>query len=631
MSYRMLSILAVCSLLLTTGYAVAKDAVQIEISLLQKLTEDSEAITVATDTLAVPDDITVTTRIGNVVFDLTVLSHSEETATLRIEMITSGPSSTKTFQTYTIPFGLPAIVDSVILKRKSFYRASIRPLSVVVSESDCEHDSADSTAFTSDPAPHFQMHFVPQSLGDYHWNTMRAYLELEYKELDKLYKFDDPHPVNLYLMPCYAPSMHYDRHHGFMIDPVKNNVMAVLNHEEKAAVSLGTNMMKFYKFWGYAPQFFVEGISSFADFNDYYIQEYMKNGATLNPRDFFVSNAYAGHEDHVMSRRVAGSFCSYLAKIYDISKFKRFYGISTDLTATSDLEEIYGKPADSIIADWHYYIDTLSIDPGLFRYHAQRISYLRKYNEAVALLEERLRRTGGSPRQAVDLANYYYRLGKYEDALEFFGMPLAEDSVEVRDIITYANMLLINGLLDSASVMYEKVILRDSSQAMAYLKLGRIRQHLGDVAGAIDYFRKANDLSKEDQIAIDAHLEIGQCLRKLGEPDSSIVYLASALNGAKMHLMGKNPNPPAALRAGEAFVYLGQPEPAIEHLGFAYFVEERPFYLGRIMLALGKAYDLMGERETALEYYGLVKDAPGAYLHLKAADRYIEQPFTLNR
>ena len=192
-------------------------------------------------------------------------------------------------------------------------------------------------------------------------------------------------------------------------------------------------------------------------------------------------------------------------------------------------------------------------------------------------------------------------------------------------------MLLINGLLDSASVMYERVILQDSTQATAYLKIGQIHQHLGDVTGAIKFFRKANDVSKEDQIAIDAHLAIGQCLLQLGDPDSSTVYLASALNGAKLHLMGEDPNPPAALRAGEAFVYLGQPEPAIEHLGFAYFVEERPFYLGRIMLALGNAYDLMGERETALEYYGLAKDAPGAYLHSKAADKYIEQPFTLNR
>jgi tetratricopeptide (TPR) repeat protein len=627
----MLPILAVCCLLLTAGTVGAEDAVQIEISLLQKLTEDSEAVTVATDTLTVPHDLTVTARIGNVVFDLAVLSHSEETATLRIEMITSGPSSKRAFRTYNVPFGLPAIVDSVIVKRKSFYRASLKPLGMVESEIDCEHDSADSTAFTSDPAPHFQMYFVPQSLGDYHWNTLRGYLELEYKELDKFYRFDDPQPVNLYLMPCYAPSMHYDSHHGFMIDPVKNNVMAVYNHEEKAAVSLGANMMKFYKFWGYAPQFFVEGVASFADFNDYYVQEYMKNDATLNARDYFVSDAYAGHEDRSMSRRVAGSFCSYLVESYDISKFKRFYEISTDLTASSDLEEVYGRSTDSLITDWHYYIDTLSINPGLFRYHSQRISYMREYNEAVDLLEERLRRTGGSHTQAIDLANYYYRLGEYEDALEFFGIPLAGDSVEVRDIITYANMLLINGLLDSASVMYEKTILQDSMQAMAYYKIGRIQQHLGDLASAIDYFRKANDLSKEDQIAIDAHLAIGQCLRQLGDADSSTVYLASALNGAKLHLMGEDPNPPAALRAGEAFVYLGQPEPAIEHLGFAYFVEERPFYIGRIMLAMGNAYDLMGERETALEYYGLVKDAPGAYLHSKAADRYIEQPFTLNR
>jgi tetratricopeptide (TPR) repeat protein len=627
----MLPILAVCCLLFITGKAAAEDAVQIEISLLQKLTGDSEAVAVATDTVTVPHDITVTARIGNVVFDLAVLSHSEEATTLRIEMITSGPSSMRAFRTYTIPFGLPAIVDSVIVKGKSFYRASLKPLGMVASEVNCEDDSADSTAFTSDPAPHFQIYFVPQSLGDYHWNTMRAYLELEYKELDKFYKFDDPQPVNLYLMPCYAPSMHYDRRHGFMIDPVKNNVMAVYNHEEKAAASLGTNMMKFYKFWGYAPQFFVEGVASLADFNDYYVQEYVKNGKTLSPQDLFVSDAYTGHENPVMARRVAGSFCGFLAKSYDTGRFKRFYEISTDLTASSDLEKIYGKPADTIVADWRYYIDTLSIDPGLFRYHAQRISYLKDYNEAVALLEERLRRTGGSNTQAIDLANYYYRLGKYEDAQEFFGIPLAGDSVDVRDIVTYANMLLINGLLDSAVVTYERAILEDSTQAMAYYKIGRIQQYLGDMAGAITFFRKASELSQDDQIAIDAHLAIGQCLRQLGDADSATVYFASALNGAKLHLMGEDPNPSAALRAGEAFVYLGQPEPAIEHLEFAYFVEERPFYLGRIMLALGNAYDLMGERETALKYYGLVKDAPGAYLHSKAADRYIEQPFTLNR
>jgi len=631
MSKRVSLLFALCCALLTTCAAAATDAVQIEISLLQKLNAGSEAVTVATDTLILPNDVTLTARIGNAVFDIGLLSYSEETATLRVEMITSGPSSRQTFQTYAIPFGLPAMIDSVIVKGESFYRASLKPLGAVQIEIDCEHDIVDSESFSSDPAPHFQIHFVPQSLGDYHWNTMRAYLELEYKDLDKFYKFDDPQPVNLYLMPCRAPSVQYDGYHGFMIDPVKNNVMAVYNHEEKADVSLATKMLKFYKFWGYAPLLFVEGIASFADFNDYYVQEYRQGGARLNVRDYFVSDAYAGYEDRTKLRRMAGSFCDYLAKSFGMSRFKQFYVNSTDLTASADLEEIYERTTDSLIAGWHHYLDTLTLDPGLFRYHAQRVSYMRDYREAVALLEERLKRAGGSREQEADLANYYYRLGNYREALRFFGMPLAGDSVSAIDITTYANMLLINGLLDSSLVMYKRSISLDSTQALAYYKIGRILQHQDDLAGAMDYFRMASDKSGDDQIAIDAHLAIGQCLTALGVPDSATMYFASALNGAKLHLMGEDPNPAAAMRAGEAFAYLGQPEPAIEHLGFAYYVEERPFYLGRIMVALGQAYDLMGDRETALEYYRAVRETPGAYLHCEAADTYIEQPFKLNR
>lgn len=604
---------------------------QVEIGLLQKLTSDSEAVTVALDTLIIPDGKVTTARLGNVIFDMQVMSSSDETAVIRIEVVTAGPGSMFEFETVTIPYGLPAIIDSVIVKRQSFYRASVRPLGQIETVIDCEYDTSDSTSYLSDPAPHFQIFYVPRSLGDYHWNPMRNYLELEAGRLNEFVRFDEYQPINIYMMPCFSPSVQMDKRHRMAIDPVKNNVVGIYSHEEKTVQSFAVNMLKFYRSWGYAPLIVVEGVSSFGDFNDYYLQEALKIGPIPDLQNYFVTADYTKCEDQETTRQAAGSFFNYLVNTYGLKLFKDFYMISTDLTVASDFEEVYGRTAESLIADWRHDLDTLTIDPGWFRYHAQRVSYLREYGKAVDLLEERLRRTEGDRELIFELGNYYYRLGRFKDALRYFEMRLESDSVKAKDVTSYANMLLINGMLDSAHVTYRRSISLDSAQAIAMTKIGDILFHQGEIEEAVDWFQRASNMADDDQVVIDAHLAIGKCLREIGDLDSAKAYLASALNGAKLHMMGDQPNPLASLRAGEAFINLGQPDPAIEHLEFASFIEERSYYLGRITLALGQAYDLRGDRETALRHYRSVREIPGAYLHIQAADRYIDQPFTLER
>jgi tetratricopeptide (TPR) repeat protein len=490
---------------------------------------------------------------------------------------------------------------------------------------------ADSVSYLSDPAPHFQIFYVPRSLGDYHWNPMRNYLELETDRLAEFVRFEEYQPVNIYLMPCFSPSVHMDKRHRIAIDPVKNNVLGIYSHEEKTVESFAVNMLKFYRSWGYAPLIVVEGVSSFGDFNDYYLQEALKTGTIPDLQDFFLTADYVRCEDPETTRQAAGSFFNYLVNAHGVKSFKDFYMISTDLTVAGDLEEVYGLTADSLIADWRHYLDELTIEPGWFQYHAQRVSYLREYGTAADLLEEKLRRTGADRELISELGSYYYRLGRFKDALRYFEMKLESDSVRTRDITSYANMLLINGMMDTAQVTYSRSISLDSNQAIAMAKIGDILFHQGEFEEAIDWFQRASDASGEDQIVIDAHLAIGKCFREIGDPDSAETYLASALNGAKLYMMGDQPNPLASLRAGEAFLNLGQPDPAIEQLEFASFIEERAYYLGRIALALGQAYDLRGDRQTALRHYQSVREIPGAYLHVQAADRYIDQPFTLER
>ena len=507
----------------------------------------------------------------------------------------------------------------------------VKPIGVVDIENDCEYDSADSTSFTSDPAPHFQIFYVPESLADYHWNSLRSHLESEYENLDKLYKFGNPQPINFYLMPCRAPSVHYDKYYGFMVNPVKNSIMAIYNHKEKAATSVATNMLKLYQFWGYAPRFFVEGIALFGDLNDYYVKKYRQSDSIPYIGDYFVSDSFTNYTDRTVLKHVAGSFCYYLARVYGIEKFKQFYDLSSDLTAAGDLGEVYGKSTDLLVKEWYGYLDTVTITPNMFYYQARRVAQLRNLDEALMFLKEGFKLTGGSRQQMSELGNYCYLLGRYEGAKKYFGMCLAEKNAGLSDLIVYANMLLMNGMLDSALVCYEKVISEDSTKTLAYYKIGRILQYKGNLERAIEYFRTASEISETDELMVDAQLGAGQCFWELGDSDSSKAYFVSALETTKLRLMGANPGPLDLMRASEAFLYLGQPEPAIEHLELCFFVEERPFYLGRIALAYGQAYDMESDREKALAYYQYVLDVPGGFLSRKAAESYIAKPFTLNR
>lgn len=620
----------VLSLLIVSGIAIAEDVLQVEISLLQRL-PDTSAVPVATDTVLVPLDGILTSRLANVVTDLSVLSFTEDGVDLRIEMITSGPNSQKYFRTFTVPFGIPVIVDSVVVKNGSIFRLLISPLEIVESGNDCEYDPSDPDVFTSDPAPHFQMYFVPFSLGDYHWNSVREYIENEIGKLKKTYEFEESHPINFYMLPCRCASYQYDKLWGFHIDPVKNNVMCVYNHDEKTISSLPTNMLRYYKFWGYAPRFFVEGVSSIPDFNDYYIREYMKINAIPDLSEFFSTNSYFNSNDKLMLRRFAGSFCGYLVRTYGILQFRQFYMSATDLTASADLLATYGKSVDSLMADWKQGLGTLNIAARWFKFYSERLSNLRKYDEAIVLMEKYFAATGGSASQMESLGNYHYLTGNYDRAQEYYESRLSEDGVTPSDLVVAANMMLINGEIDGAREYYDKVISIDSTQAMPELKSGRILQYKGDYSGAIEHYKRVAVISLTDDIVVDAHLGIGLCLNALGKADSAKAYFVSALNGAKRLMVSGSPKPLMYMRAGEAFIYLGQAEAAIEHLEMALFVEERKLYVGRMALAMGQAYDLKGERQTALDYYQMVHDTPGGFLFREDADKYMSEPYSVSR
>jgi tetratricopeptide (TPR) repeat protein len=85
------------------------------------------------------------------------------------------------------------------------------------------------------------------------------------------------------------------------------------------------------------------------------------------------------------------------------------------------------------------------------------------------------------------------------------------------------------------------------------------------------------------------------------------------------------------LRAGEAYVHMGVADTALVYLDVAEFLEYRPYYSSRVYVAIGNAYDLLGMRDFAVEYYRMALTEPTSFPSQVLARRYLKTPFKVDR
>lgn len=81
------------------------------------------------------------------------------------------------------------------------------------------------------------------------------------------------------------------------------------------------------------------------------------------------------------------------------------------------------------------------------------------------------------------------------------------------------------------------------------------------------------------------------------------------------------------LRASEGYVGMGAADTALIYLEVADFLEYRPYYMGRVQIAYGNAYDLLGMRDRAKEHYRRVLEKKYSFPSMEAARRYLKTPF----
>ena len=631
-------ILSLLLLSFTIGTAAsalsAANGVEFELIVRQKPAALDKYFEIDRDTINVLTGRKIKTFLVNANLDIAVATADSQKVEFTVHLTTIGATPYMQAERFSVEYNLPARIENIPGKNNSLYQLLISPRGrVTLDTALCIHDPEIESQYASDPSANFNFYFIKNSLADFHWNNIKNYIETDYVRFRDALEISTTGKINLYLTPCASPSINWDKRFGYAIDPGRSSIYTIYNHDYVSVDAILPNILRLFRVWGYAPPFLVEGLAGYFDFSLYEMRKIKAPGNLPEIKKILTTSGYLTADPHA-AEVTAASFVKYLADTYGIGKVKSLYERSDDLTILPVMEEIYGRPIDSLQSLWRHYIDTLSLNRAIFDFYANRAGAIFQFDRQIEYYQE-MTKYDQTRADSADtwkkLALTYYQYGHYYQAEEGYRRLIAIDSARAVYFQILGILLLIDGRYDQSWKAFDSVCTIDTTYATARLLQARIMAVRGDTAGAVKTAQNYYSMEKSIPGKIEFLLFLGKMLGARGKNyDSTLAnrYYSDALTWA-LHLVNKAPDDPAQkLRAGLAYLGLKEYDNGAQFLESALFTEQRSYYRGEAVLALGNLYDLKKDRRRAIEYYQEGLKNPLAVYQRELCMKYIDKPYS---
>jgi len=491
--------------------------------------------------------------------------------------------------------------------------------------------SEDTDVWYVDPSAHFELYYVPNTMGDFAWNAARDYLEKEFQQFDNIFHMYRAQRINYFLAPCKVPEIAWTASRDWAIDPTTFKAYAVFNRDDKGVSGVPTIADYFYRYYGYAPMLLVEGIARGFEYDHYYAKKLKWQRRLPRVSRYWRTIDYKHNTDTALPI-AAGSFVSYMIATRGTDKLYRLYDIANDFNADSAFEAVYGESFRGLEDQWLHYLDTMRVYPHVAGYYAARSKILGKNGETIELLKALIDvdTTDVDPYRD-DLALIYFLDGRYRDCIATLNAMSDRSQRKLRSRHMRNNAFFFDGQLDSARVNFERTI-ADSADIpgseTAQLMYGWMERSLGHYAHADTLLGLVlAGAGPQSLDRIEASLQLAKVRRAQGRDAEADSLFRSVIEGSQRLLEDRSGSADLYLRVGEGYIGLGQADTAMIYLPVAEFLETRPYYEGRVFVALGNAYDLLGMRDRAKSYYHEAIDQRTCYPAIEAARKYLRSPY----
>jgi tetratricopeptide (TPR) repeat protein len=611
----------------------AENGVLFELIVRQKPEIIDKYFEITRDTVEVPLGERLHTFLVNFNLEIDLEKIDSQYVEFNYHLLTIGKNPFNTANRFKIEFNLPARVENIPGKNNSLYQLLISPRELIdIDLESCPYSFEGTDEFTFDPSPNFDIYYIKRTVADFHWNSVKGYLEADYTQFKNLVDLTDPGKISYYLCPCPFPGINWDKRFGYAIDPGRSRVLSIYSHDFVSTDALLSNMLKLYQRWGYAPPFLVEGLASYFEFSEYKIKKAAELNSLPPVKELLTSNGYYS-ADPILAENIAASFVKYLVNRYGISNLRDIYERSDDLTLAKNIQMIYEKSLDTLENEWLHYKDTVSLARRQIDFYAARAGALFRTDQQIEYLKE-MTKYDSSRSDSIDtwqkLNMALYQNGHYYEAVEGYQKLIKMDKPSAVYWQIIGNINMNNGEYDKAWKAFDSVYSFDTTYATSKLLQARILSYRGDTAKAVEIAEKYYSVEKSTPGKIEFLLFLGDVYGTRGNNYDSLKAhrnYSDALAWCNEVMMRNPEDPTYHLRAGRAYLGLMDYVEAEKFLELAVFIDTRSYHLGHALLELGKLYDLQGKRERALEYYQAGLANQSAVYHHELCRRYIDKPF----
>ncbi|MCI0329640.1 MAG: hypothetical protein L0196_01620 [candidate division Zixibacteria bacterium] len=564
--------------------------------------------------------------LANFTLDLTA-QKERSGAAVDFQLVTLPPEVTSRSGRAVLDSGKILSILDIPGKNKNRYRAAVKFQGRVRKEGTC---SFEDFKWHSDRAARYDFGFVQYTWGDYHWNLLRDRVEEMTDSLSKVFNLATSQRPEYYFAPCLFSDWVWDGRFFFSLEPSRRRAVSVYCREANSFSPWVPNLLLFYLSWGYAPAPLVEGAAAYFDYPHFFAREYWRQGKLDSLARLLSTYRYRGLPPERGLSETA-SFVRFLVERYGAGLFEKLYRSATDLTLKSDLEGLYGKPADSLEAEWKRELAAFRPAPEPLRRLAQEEFWNFRFEEALRHYRAALELDSNPlPEDFADIANQFYNLGRYDSARAYFEKAYRADSNFWRRPYAAANFSLILGDTLKADRYFRRVLALDSSVSDGLVRLGTYFFEAGDFARAESLYLLALKKKIHPGDLAELNMNLGYLAWRVKGDFKKGNDLLNAAWGAYRRARSDAPGVPASYwRLGELFLYKNLSDSAEANLQFALYLETRPYYLAKILIRMGNLYDLINQRKKAVGYYRSALRQAAAPPDRRRAQAYLTKPFRL--
>ncbi|MDH4155702.1 MAG: hypothetical protein OEW00_00295 [candidate division Zixibacteria bacterium] len=620
--------------LLAAWGAKAEPGVECELAVYQFDTSRNDDVLLMADTVELLKGVLTTGFLTSFSIDIEIKDLDSARTSFDVHIVTLGASANTYARSFTAEYGLPARLDGIRGKNEVLYSLIVTPVrEAAIDLTECSFDRHMKGTFDFLPTANTDIYFVPKSLGDFYWESVKELMETQYRNFQAMFNFNLPGKYSIFLCPCPLKSVIWDKRFGMASDPTRNVGYAIYNNLMNSADPFLVILTAVMRNWGYAPPFLSEGLANYLSVAVFDTKGIFRQSPDLSLSGLLNTYQYF-HTDPYIADRTSASFVRFLIDTYNLEEFSKLYQEADDLNLSTKLEEVYGKSLEELEAEWRHYVDTATINYRDLAYQAylseMMFNYraMLKYCRAAA---EYAVNTADSLRTLSALKRAYFFNGDYYAATSVQLALTALMDTSASEWMAQGSYRMMNGYYREALADYTKALEMDPENPMVKFNLASYYFYQNDDKTAAQYLTEIVEASDNKSAEGESRVLLGHILKRSPEEADRLratTYLNQARQVFEQVLAVDNASPSSQMWAGIASAGLAEYDDALNYLQAALFLESRPFYLGMINLWLGKVYDLTGDRQNARAHYGQVLALPSADYHQKEAHKYLDEAYS---